>query len=338
MNSAVTDDRDGLAAIYRRFAEDEAHGRSQLYEELAHRIATDLSTRAFLASLPRDRQQPNLLFAAIRYLSGTPKGWEQFRDFVCDHPQELSSVMMARRTQTNEPARCATLMPLFAKLRPPLALLEVGAAAGLCLLPDRYEYDYGRQRVSLSSTANPEPPTFSCEVNDATPLPTKPPEVAWRVGLDLDPIDVNDTDQVAWLEALVWPDEKDRLRLLRAALQVARQDPPRVVQGDLRTELPALVAQAPRDATLIVFHTAVLGYVTADERAAFAQTVRDLGVIWISNEAPQCFPQITKKVNEPWPRGHFLLSINGHAIAWTDPHGSRIEWFAPLLPIGTTDQ
>ncbi len=34
-------------------------------------------------------------------------------------------------------------MPVLAQLPPPLALLEVGAAAGLCLLPDLYSYGWG---------------------------------------------------------------------------------------------------------------------------------------------------------------------------------------------------
>jgi hypothetical protein len=49
--------------------------------------------------------------------------------------------MLAQSTQTNEPGRCAALLPMLARLPEPLALLEVGASAGLCLLPDFYTYD-----------------------------------------------------------------------------------------------------------------------------------------------------------------------------------------------------
>jgi len=39
------------------------------------------------------------------------------------------------------------------------------------------------------------------------PLPDDPPAVAWRVGLDLNPLDVRDPEAARWLEALIWPEE-----------------------------------------------------------------------------------------------------------------------------------
>jgi hypothetical protein len=317
---------DRLAAVYLNFAEREAHGRSALYETLARAVANDVQTLSMLGKLPRAKQQPNLLFAAVKYLYGAPESWERLRALLDDHFGEIGGVIMAQSTQTNEPARCATLVPLLARLPQPLALLEVGAAAGLCLLPDRYAYDYGGHRV-LPTTRCGSTPTFFCRSNRATPLPTAGLQVVWRAGLDLRPIDLNHSEQVAWLEALVWPDEKDRLSLLRAAIQVARRDPPAVFQGDLRTDLSRLVAQAPDDATLVVFHTAVLGYVTPHaERSAFVRTVRDLKVAWISNEPPELFPNMMVGLSEPWPAGRFLLSMNEQPIAWTDPHGTFIDW------------
>src|SRR6185312_6040166 len=106
---------------------------------------------------------------------------------VESHCDAVVMVMMARRTQTNEPARCATLLPLLATLPQPLALLEVGASAGLCMLPDFYAYDYGGTRIAPSRAGNA--PLFRCAVNGATPLPKRNVEVAWRAGLDLNPLD-----------------------------------------------------------------------------------------------------------------------------------------------------
>jgi hypothetical protein len=71
---------------------------------------------------------------------GLQPGYDAFRAAALDRRAEVATTMLARRTQTNEPARCATLLPALASLRQPLAVLEVGASAGLCLLPDRYGY------------------------------------------------------------------------------------------------------------------------------------------------------------------------------------------------------
>lgn len=50
------------------------------------------------------------------------------------HRPQVRSVMLARRNQTNEVARCATLLPALALLPEPVALIDVGASAGPGLL------------------------------------------------------------------------------------------------------------------------------------------------------------------------------------------------------------
>ncbi|MBV9417273.1 MAG: DUF2332 family protein [Solirubrobacterales bacterium] len=68
--------------MYARFAENEAYGRSPLYEELAGGVAGDRAVLGVLAELPPDKRQPNLLFASVRYRCGVPAGSGQFRDWV----------------------------------------------------------------------------------------------------------------------------------------------------------------------------------------------------------------------------------------------------------------
>ena len=135
------------AENYRAFAV-EARGRSPRYEELALAVAGDARLLEFLANLPTAKRQPNLLFAAARYLLGEPPDPAALRSLVSDRGGELAGVMLARRTQTNEPARCATLLPALALLPQPLAVVEVGASAGLTLLPDKYSYDYAGHEVA----------------------------------------------------------------------------------------------------------------------------------------------------------------------------------------------
>src|SRR6201999_4531420 len=122
-----------------------------------------------------------------RAVGGALAGFEEFRTLLSERRDEVEALLLARRTQTNEPARCATLLPLLAQLPQPLALLEVGASAGLCLLPDKYAYEYGRRRIEPTAPS-PDSPRFRCAANDATPLPERNVEIAWRAGLDLHPL------------------------------------------------------------------------------------------------------------------------------------------------------
>jgi len=144
------------AENYRRFARLEAAGRSPAYEALANAVAGNEMILAFLGSLVAAKRQPNMLFAAVRYLLGAPPG-PHSHALVAERPSELAQVMNNRRTQTNEAARCAVLLPALAALPQPLALLEVGAAAGLTLLPDMYSYDYDGHRIARSRSASTDP-------------------------------------------------------------------------------------------------------------------------------------------------------------------------------------
>jgi hypothetical protein len=47
--------------------------------------------------------------------------------------------------------------------------------------------------------------------------------------------------------------------------------------------------------------------------------------VWISNESPLVFPQFVPAAT-PQPSGMFLLCADGHALAWTDPHGAALQW------------
>ncbi len=323
------DERGRLAARYRRFAEDEARGRSPSYEAITTAIAEDRATLDFLLNLPDDKRQPNLLLAAVRHLHGAQPDWDRFRATLMAHADAIGALMLARSTQTNEPARCAVLLPILARLPQPIALIEVGASAGLCLLPDFYGYNYGR-RALAPRPLSIEAPMFPCQASADTPLPEALPFIVWRAGLDLNPIDVADRAQAAWLETLVWPEQTERAIRLRDALKVASLQTPRIDRGDLLgDDLARLCALAPKSATLVVFHTAVLGYV-ADRarRRRFAETVRALCPCWISNESPRVFPEHADGAGAPPSAGDFLMAVNGSAVAWTDPHGASLRWIA----------
>lgn len=330
MAAAKPDLRAQIATRYRRFARFGAAGRSPVYRRIADAVAQDGQILDRLAEMPRPKQQPNLLLGAVRFLYGTPEDPREFISVVHERWNQIADVIRVRSTQTNEPARCATLLPVLARLPQPLALLEVGASAGLCLLIDRYAYEYGDRVIEPSVPSVVAAPRFSCRTSPRTPLPERNVEVAWRAGLDRRPLDLADDEDVRWLEALVWPGEEYRIPRLRAAVEVARAHPPRLVVGDLRTDLMGLADQAPENATLVVYHTAVLAYVReAAQRAAFARSVAEVGGVWVANEGIESTPGApSEPFGEAAREDAFLLCLDGEPVAWTDSHGTWIDWRA----------
>jgi hypothetical protein len=79
--------------------------------------------------------------------------------------------------------------------------------------------------------------------------------------------------------------------------------------------------------TLVIFHTAVLPYVSSTaDREEFARSVGLLCDYWIANETPRVFPDTAGRAGPEGPKGSFLLSVNGVPVAWTDPHGACLDW------------
>jgi hypothetical protein len=324
MSMSGHDPTASTAENYRAFAA-EAHGRSPQYEELARAVADDPLVLGFLGTLPAAKRQPNLLFAVARYLLGAPADIAALRKLARDRGDEVAAAMRTRRTQTNEPARCATLLPALALLPQPLALLEVGASAGLTLLPDRYSYDYNGTRLTGT---DPAAPVLACDARGPVPLPAVVPEVSWRAGLDLNPLDVTRDADVRWLECLLWPGETGREERLAAAIETARRDPPPVHRGDLLADVPLLAAQAPPGATLVIFHSAVLAYLSMPQRASFAATVAAMNAVWLSNEAPGILPGTLRGIAAGARDAHdfVLVRDGGTPLAVTDGHGTWLDW------------
>jgi hypothetical protein len=310
------------ASLYAEFAAREARGVSAAYERLSRAVARDPELLALVGTLPADKRQPNLLFGVVRLLGGPVDDPGAFHDYTLEHWPAIEKELGTRTTQTNEPGRCAALLPLLAALPQPLALLEVGASAGLCLYPDRYAYRYGDHAVGVGE------PVLECALSGATP-PTRLPEVVWRAGLDLNPLDVTDPADVAWLDALIWPEHKHRRARLRAAAAVAAAEPPLLVRGDAVDDLPALAARAPSGATLVVFHTSVLYQVPEPRREAFTRLVRGLAGHWVANEAPQVLPY-QRLPDPPDAALYNVLGLDGEPLAWTRSHGQTVHWFAPV--------
>ncbi|WP_350270724.1 DUF2332 domain-containing protein [Brevibacterium sp. CBA3109] len=318
---------DRVAKGYKRFAELEALGISDTYYDWAVGISNDPTVRTLIADLPGNKKQPNLVFAAARFVGAPLEPYSEFGKWLVDHWGEVAPVIMERSTQTNEAARCAVLLPLLSELRGPLALIEVGASAGLTLYPDRYSYRY-RDDDSTTQFVHPASGPSRVEIPcviDSASVPSALPEVAWRAGIDLNPLDVNNQEQLDWLEALIWPEHDERRERLREAAKIVANDPPLLVEGDLVDELPDLVAQAPQGANVVVFHSAVLNYLPESHRHRFVELIKSLdNVTWVSNEGAGVLPSVSSQISLDI-QGRTILAHNGSPYALVGPHGQSFQ-------------
>lgn len=316
----------------------ELRGTSQLQTAWAEGVASDPAVAGVLAALPREHRQPSLIFSVANLLGAPASGYPVWREWLLAHADAVAAEAAARRTQTNEPGRCAPLVAALARIPGLLALLELGAAAGLCLLPDRYSYVFdGGPPIGTGEPVLHCTTTGGAEAGAVAPATL--PEIVWRRGIDLAPLSASEADDRRWLEALLPPDRPERLDRLRAALDTAAADPPVVVAGDALAELATQVVEARRapeaaGATLVVVSLGTLVYLPPADRAAILATVRDLGARLVTLEPATALPDVAAAIGdrtppEPTP---FLLAIDGIPIAYSSAHGDRLSWLSARQP------
>ena len=317
-----------VAERFGRFAREEAPGRSELYAEWAAGVVSDGEVTAILSRIPAMHRQPPLVFAVTRLLGAPEQSYRDWAEWVRQHAEDVVAVCTARSLQTNEPLRCAVLLPALSAIEGPVALLEVGASAGLCLYPDRYSYRYlggpdldprdGRSAVILDS-----------ELRGGGP-PLRMPDVAWRAGIDLAPLDAADAEDRRFLVSLAWPGEAGRAARIEAALDIAAADPPLLVRGDAteRAELRALAALAPSGATLVITTPGVLPHIPREGRDRLIANIADIDAVWVSIDPPDLRLEGVAPI-DPAASGGFVLRRDGRAIAAVDPLGAFVEWRDP---------
>jgi hypothetical protein len=326
---------------------------SPLYEHLSTAIANDPELLDFSTFARAGQPPPNLLFASVHYLllrgcdhplkhyfgSVTPQprppqhAWPAFRDFCLRHRPEIATLMSTRLVQTNEVGRSACLLPAFYVSRlaggRPLALIDVGASAGLNLLFDRFFIDYGR-----FSWGDPDSPVrLSCELRGALdppiaragPSAEPEPAVGFRAGIDINPIDLMDEDAMLWLRALVWPEQPERAYNLHQAASIARAQALPIIKGDAIEVLPSLLESVPADLTLCLYHSFVLHQLASEARQRFDRILSALSLrreVYVVGMAGSM--QAARLTLSTWSDG------DKHTVQLAEcmAHGKWLRWLA----------
>jgi len=328
LGNMANSERERTADWFRRFADAEG-AESPRYRDWALGIADDGELLTLIAQLPLSKRQPVLVLTCAR-VAGVPlRPFDSARgDFLALWPA-IAKLAQTRSTQTNDPRRCTPLLVALDRIRGPIALVEVGASAGLTLFPDRYTYRWNGPGRSVTSHPADGPSTVSLDADIVGwgANPPRRPNIVHREGIDLTPLDVTNPADNDWLEALVWPEQAERLDLVRAAAGIVAQSPPMLTAGDAVMEIRAAVARARKAApvaTIVVSSPAVLVYLDPAERAKFARYCARAKVRWISLDGRRVIPRIGDAADEMGIDGDFVLSLDGVPIAGVDPLGRHV--------------
>ncbi len=328
LGNMANSERDRTADWFRRFASAEG-AESPRYRDWALGIAEDDELLALVTKLPLSKRQPVLVLTCAR-VAGVPlRPFETARgDFLALWPA-IAKLAKSRATQTNDPRRCTPLLVALDRIRGPIALIEVGASAGLTLFPDRYSFVWNaRGRQVLSHPADgPATVTLNADIAGWGANPPRRPNIVHREGIDLSPLDVTKPADRDWLEALVWPEQTDRLDIVRAAADIVAQSPPMLTAGDAVAEIRSAVTRARKaapKATIVVSSPAVLVYLDPAEREKFAAYCSRAKVRWISLDGRRVIPRVGDAADELGIEGDFVLSLDGMPIASTDPLGRQV--------------
>lgn len=239
---------------------------------------------------------------------------------------------LALPPQTNEVQRGAALLPgllhVAARTGRPLALLEIGASAGLNLWCDRYRHDHGRWAWGDPAS----PLTLGCDWQGALPRQAAL-QVLTRAACDVDPMDLDVPGEALRLASFVWADQRERLARLHAAVAVAKacmsSTGVRVRrQGAARFVMQQLARRPPGLATVLM-HSVMWQYMAAPEQAAIAAALDDAGatataespLAWLRLEPPEMGRRLELRCCR-WPGGEDAL------LATCDAHGACIDWVA----------
>jgi hypothetical protein len=311
-------------------ADDFERGGSRLYASLARSLADEPVVADIVGDQDPRWEAPLRLFGAVHYLelAGVVQHpWPKLRGVLEANRDWIARFVAEHPIQTNEVQRCWGLLPGFLSVADgrPIDLIELGPSGGLNLYWDRYRYRYDKREwgprdapLELAGEAEGGPPRELLDVRV---------EVRQRFGIDRRPVDVTTDHGAHLLEAFVWADQPIRLERLRRAIEIAREDPPRLMEGDFVEVLPALLAERDLDALTVVYHSAATIYLSDEDRSRIRETVelesRRGSLAEVSYEVIR---------DEPTYEG-FALDVRSwpgdwRRLALLDGHANRLEWVA----------
>jgi hypothetical protein len=343
----MSDARTKSDAYWDRFVSTVTAMEAPLYLRFAEGVRGDPALRALAAKALPGQPEANMLFGAVHYLllrgarhplrefypdlADKVAGGDPFpflRDFCLVYKQEITRLITTRVTNTNEVGRATFLhagLTALAKNAPQLLhTIEIGPSAGFNMYWDRYLYRYRKNGKIFTAGAPDGEVVIDVPLKGEHMPPLGPaPRVGQRIGLELSPVDLANSDDCDWLRALVWPDHMHRLRRFEAALKANRNWPHDIRVGDALELLPDAMAGIPENETLCICHTLAVYQFSDEAKQALDDILTIAGLrrpVWrlgLENEDGKYPLRLTRYANG---------AREARVLALCEPQGGWLEW------------
>ena len=235
--------------------------------------------------------------------------------------------------QTNEAGRSASIMAgllwLSQRLGPRFELNEIGASAGVNTMMERYFYDLGGVHLGPADSPMRIVPEWRGD-----PPPQGEVEIVSIRGSDIAPVNLADPEQALRLKAYVWADAKERMQRIDAAIRLAGEKRPDLIEQDAGDFVADLVKRPQQEGvTRVLYHSVMWQYLPPLTRADISALMEEAGntatserpLAWIRLETNrQTFAhELTVKY---WPAGDARLGYEWTQLTQAHPHGAWVEW------------
>lgn len=231
--------------------------------------------------------------------------------------------------QTNEAGRANSLMAgllwLATRLGPKFELNEIGSSAGVNTMMERYHFDLGGVIVGPPDSPMQLKPEWR-----GSPPPGADIEIVTIRGSDIAPVDLSDPTEALRLKSYVWADAIERMARIDAAIALAGQKRPDLVQQDAGDFVRAFLTRPQEEGvTRALYHSVMWQYLPVatrdaiaammDEAAGKATTERSLAWVRLETNRQTFAHELQVRY---WPGG-----ADWTLLAQAHPHGAWVEWF-----------
>ncbi|MEM9207337.1 MAG: DUF2332 family protein, partial [Pseudomonadota bacterium] len=268
------------------------------------------------------------LAEVYKHLAATPAVWDQvFTEWRLEADHILKFIKSP--PQTNEVARSSMVICGFGRIATlsgrPLSIFEFGASAGLNLNAVRYAYRFGERALGDDdSDVRLQPEWRGRRYTD--PMP----EIMSSRGCDLRPLDLRQPEAAIRLLSYIWPDQPQRTKRTKAALQVASNHPPSVEKAEGLSWVAEHLSDPSPGYVRVLYSTIAWQYLSPEKRKEGAAIIARIGhratlenpLAWLRVEADGVGPGAAMTLDW-WPgTDNHEQRLLGRA----DFHGRWIDW------------